>query len=445
MRMVWTLAVAALLWQAGLARGASFDCSRASTHVERLICSDPTLSGLDDQLARAYRAAAGTPDADAVRAGQRRWLKEVRNKCGDIPCLTEAYDARIKDISGAPAGRTSQELQCAPPTGPKVPQSVDQCDFPIPDECTATVYLRNYEGASTACVRRLIQVELDKRLPERTKVSAEQVKREARAQTEFLNASKAECARYYACDGTASLLNGDGCTRSYVTYRAHQVRAINQGLLELRQLPGKNPAPPWTGEAKRFAQALCEMPASVWKDRALPEDCARRVLLDMEAEHIEPDADSICEVPPRDRSEAASDAPPTPSDKSKTLERIMGRQATRVAGLGFSPAFLNGTIYLQQDLFNRPQPFLRFDQWLSLVLENQRITKVTAISFGRSRGVLLKVPGVESHGFLFKFDEGDIFPTHFVKGDQTLAVESTQDAVALGIAIAKAAADAVPK
>ncbi len=440
MKMIGMLATAALLCRTEMACAASFDCSKASTQVERLICADPTLSDLDDRLAQAYRAAAGRPGADAVRAGQRRWLKEVRNRCQDISCLMEAYNARIRDVSGAPRGPAPGAV-CVPPAGPKVPQSADQCDFPIPEECTATAYLRSYEGASTECVRRLIQVELDSRLAEAAKAGAEQLKREARVQTDFVGAAKAECARYYACDGTASLLNGDGCTRSYVTYRAHQVHEINNGLLDLRQPPAKTPAPPWTGETKRFAQGLCEMPAPVWKDKARPDDCARRVLLDMEAGHLAPDPELICEAAPT----APSDAPSAQSDKAKTLEGIVARQATRIAGLGFPPTFLKGTIYLQQDLFNRPQPFLRFDQWLSLVLENREITKVTTISLGKSKGVLIKVPGAESYGFLFKFDEGDIYPTHYVKGDQTLAPESTQDAVALGIAVAKAAVDALPK
>jgi uncharacterized protein len=43
--------------------GASFDCSKAHSDSEKIICADPVLSAEDDELARAYRKAlAQAPD-----------------------------------------------------------------------------------------------------------------------------------------------------------------------------------------------------------------------------------------------------------------------------------------------------------------------------------------------------------------------------------------------
>ena len=37
------------------ARAAGFDCKKATTRVERLVCADPALSGLDSELKRCVR------------------------------------------------------------------------------------------------------------------------------------------------------------------------------------------------------------------------------------------------------------------------------------------------------------------------------------------------------------------------------------------------------
>lgn len=54
---------------------ASFDCARARTPVERMICADPALGGLDEQIDARYREVSGRLDAAwraRLLASQRR-------------------------------------------------------------------------------------------------------------------------------------------------------------------------------------------------------------------------------------------------------------------------------------------------------------------------------------------------------------------------------------
>ena len=77
--------------------GASFDCSKARTNVEMLICDDPDLSALDREMAALYAAARRTtPGAADI---QLTWIK-VRNKCANASCLYDAYDERISQLGG---------------------------------------------------------------------------------------------------------------------------------------------------------------------------------------------------------------------------------------------------------------------------------------------------------------------------------------------------------
>ena len=74
------IALAALLLAAlapPLAAAASFDCAKARTKVENLICKDPQLSRQDEDLAKAYGEALKAWDgriAAYVKMSQRGWM-----------------------------------------------------------------------------------------------------------------------------------------------------------------------------------------------------------------------------------------------------------------------------------------------------------------------------------------------------------------------------------
>ncbi|MBN2824299.1 MAG: DUF1311 domain-containing protein, partial [Campylobacterales bacterium] len=77
----------------------SFDCQKASTDVEKLICSDSELSAMDETMARAYKSALQN-DGDRVKMQQLRWLKYTRNDCSTLMCLKDAYKLQIDRLEG---------------------------------------------------------------------------------------------------------------------------------------------------------------------------------------------------------------------------------------------------------------------------------------------------------------------------------------------------------
>ena len=91
---------ASILFFASWTHAAGFDCNKASTLVEKAICSDSELSKLDDLLMISYKEALGNiSDTDKLKSEQRDWLANTRNKCQDADCLKRAYNKRISDIS----------------------------------------------------------------------------------------------------------------------------------------------------------------------------------------------------------------------------------------------------------------------------------------------------------------------------------------------------------
>ena len=77
---------------------ASFDCGKATSEVEKIICGDDELSRLDESLNKAYLQALEWKDIkNRIIKSQRQWLK-VRNACKDAECLKNAYEIRIKEL-----------------------------------------------------------------------------------------------------------------------------------------------------------------------------------------------------------------------------------------------------------------------------------------------------------------------------------------------------------
>ena len=79
---------------------ASFDCAKASSAQEKMICSDRDLARLDVDLSAAYRKARdAAADAKALQSEQLQWLKSTRSACSDKACLVEAYKGRLAQLS----------------------------------------------------------------------------------------------------------------------------------------------------------------------------------------------------------------------------------------------------------------------------------------------------------------------------------------------------------
>ncbi|TLS82507.1 DUF1311 domain-containing protein [Photobacterium damselae subsp. damselae] len=87
-----------------LAATPSFDCTKASSSVEELICSNNELATLDNTLNTVYKQAmANYPSTEKKqqKAIQRGWIKG-RNECwksSDVPsCVADNYRDRILEL-----------------------------------------------------------------------------------------------------------------------------------------------------------------------------------------------------------------------------------------------------------------------------------------------------------------------------------------------------------
>lgn len=78
----------------------SFNCGKARTSVELMICAHQDLAEADVKMASAYKSAlARASNRDKLTADQIAWRKNVRDRCNDVTCLREAYKTQIDRLS----------------------------------------------------------------------------------------------------------------------------------------------------------------------------------------------------------------------------------------------------------------------------------------------------------------------------------------------------------
>jgi uncharacterized protein len=88
--------------------GPSFDCTKASTEIEKTICKTPDLAKVDRSLASAYSSLLAKlddgPAREHFRQDQLRWIANRNSGCvsGELElpeCLKQRYDSRLARIA----------------------------------------------------------------------------------------------------------------------------------------------------------------------------------------------------------------------------------------------------------------------------------------------------------------------------------------------------------
>ncbi len=86
----------------GIPQPPSFDCAKARSPAERMVCADPDLSSLDQSLSEVFEAALNVvPRQAALRVEQQHWLTDRRDKAADAGILGKVYQSRIGELQAA--------------------------------------------------------------------------------------------------------------------------------------------------------------------------------------------------------------------------------------------------------------------------------------------------------------------------------------------------------
>lgn len=89
------------LFLSGCTQAASFDCAKAATKTEKMICADEKISKLDEEMAALYKQAREKSNDKALFIeDHKRWLRVNRNKCFLSQCLYDSYVVQIEALKG---------------------------------------------------------------------------------------------------------------------------------------------------------------------------------------------------------------------------------------------------------------------------------------------------------------------------------------------------------
>ncbi len=142
---------------------ASFDCAKAGTTVEKLVCQNLFLSKLDDALAKNYGDLLKSNDnlypKKELREEQKAWIQK-RNACADAKCLVGLYGDRVDELcqfgkhpgciladevateveslSKKPLATAAKPVVQPTPAGPKTDDSRAKVEAPAPSSSDAT-------------------------------------------------------------------------------------------------------------------------------------------------------------------------------------------------------------------------------------------------------------------------------------------------------------------
>ena len=131
---------------ANVATAQSFDCAKAQTRIEKMVCADRAIADLDEYLGRYY-AAARTElrgAAACLQSDQAQWLKATRDACADGACLRSAYLNRLAELDPLQPGATALknvELPAVPALVWVVP--------PVADNVAPPPKTKPYEAVGT--------------------------------------------------------------------------------------------------------------------------------------------------------------------------------------------------------------------------------------------------------------------------------------------------------
>jgi uncharacterized protein YecT (DUF1311 family) len=114
----YTLGILFMVCFCGEAFPAGFDCRKAQTDVEKLICSNSRLSYLDEQMTVAYKQAlAKHRHQDELARNQKEWIGSQRDSCHSVTCIEMAYVSRIRRLTEEKGGADSASSLVANQTG----------------------------------------------------------------------------------------------------------------------------------------------------------------------------------------------------------------------------------------------------------------------------------------------------------------------------------------
>lgn len=94
--MKWVVLVLPSFLLVTAVHAASFDCAKASTKIEHIICDSPEISKLDERVAASYKALLqDITQANEIRQSQKHWIW-MRDNCPDVGCVKREYELRLK-------------------------------------------------------------------------------------------------------------------------------------------------------------------------------------------------------------------------------------------------------------------------------------------------------------------------------------------------------------
>ncbi len=141
-----------------LAHSASFDCQKAKSVNEKLICQDEDLSKLDDELAVIYKSAIAKSETPRdLITNQRTAWKQRETECSSKSCLLDWFAQRKAFFGGSTATSIKTTKQSAPE------QPSKKVEEPFPNNVKTTWSYKPFAILSSKLGKEMSDVSIAKK------------------------------------------------------------------------------------------------------------------------------------------------------------------------------------------------------------------------------------------------------------------------------------------
>lgn len=164
-------------------------------------------------------------------------------------------------------------------------------------ECQNTVWLGAIASMREDCSKSAMNTSLDKRLLLLKDTNKQLFKKEMHLQKIFNQTIEAHCDtdRCRETGGTVWGLANSSCINEAYEYRTLQSELINSNKLALtlnnkksKKLENKN-----IDKFNAYVKLLCLMPANVWTDKKIPDNCEEKALIELNNMEF---TDDVCDL-----------------------------------------------------------------------------------------------------------------------------------------------------
>ncbi|HQZ68493.1 MAG TPA: hypothetical protein PLY87_25565 [Planctomycetaceae bacterium] len=110
-----------------------------------------------------------------------------------------------------------------------------------------------------------------------------------------------------------------------------------------------------------------------------------------------------------------------------TIGDALKKHRGTIEGLNIPLAWLKSTIIFQGTTYRS------LEEWIALTLNNKNVKTLSTVRLQGNYGITVKVPQKPTEGFVFRKDDNELYPTHYIAGNDPIRISTEGDLLTVAL------------